>query len=179
MRSTTHEGHMANTNLTRRPMWAALPNIAFPEEFGATRNRLRKLFDQPLMRMMDEPLFNDVLAEPVGWFPAVDVSETNDEYAFTAELPGMAREDVTIAWEDGVLTIKGEKTSEMKKDGKGDRKMHLWERTYGAFQRAFTFPATVSPEKIVAVMKDGVLKVSVPKTPEAKAASRKIEIKPA
>ncbi len=70
---------MANTNLTRRPIWAALPNIAFPEEFGATRNRLRKLFDQPLRRMMDEPLYNDVLAEPVGWLPAVDVSETNDE----------------------------------------------------------------------------------------------------
>ena len=170
---------MANTNLTRRPIWAALPNIAFPEEFGATRNRLRKLFDQPLMRMMDEPLYNDVLAEPVGWLPAVDVSETNDEYAFTAELPGMAREDVTIAWEDGVLTIKGEKTSEVRKDEKGERKMHLWERTYGAFQRAFTFPATVHPEKIVAVMKDGVLKVHVPKTPEARAASRKIEIKPA
>lgn len=169
---------MSNTNLTRRPMWAAPPSVAFPEEFGLARNRLRKLFDQPLLRMFDEPLLNDVLTEPLGWYPAVEVTETNDEYAFTAELPGMKRDDVSISWEDGVLTIKGEKTSEVRKDEKGERKMHLWERTYGAFQRAFTFPATVHPEKISAEMKDGVLKVHVPKTPEAKAASRKIEIKP-
>lgn len=162
---------MAPNKLTRRPAWAAIPQLQVP-------NRLRAFFDDPFFAALNEPLTDDMLPEPLGWNPAVDVTETDEAYIFGAELPGMQREDVTITFEKDVLTIRGEKVREEKKVDEGERKFHLWERTYGAFQRTFTFPATVVPEKISAEIMDGILTVKVPKAPEAKSNARKIEIKP-
>jgi len=161
---------MAN-KLTRRPAWAAIPQLQVP-------NRLRAFFDDPFFAALNEPLTDEMLPEPLGWNPAVDVTETNDAYIFGAEIPGMKREDITITFEKEVLTIRGEKSREEKKVEDGERKFHIWERTYGAFQRTFTFPAMVLADKIAAEMKDGVLTVTVPKAPEAKSSARKIEIKP-
>ncbi|MBM4194745.1 MAG: Hsp20/alpha crystallin family protein [Gemmatimonadetes bacterium] len=162
---------MTTSKLIRRPAWANMPLAdAFP-----MRNRMRAFFDDPFFRLMEEPLTDDALPEAIGWVPMVDVAETTDEYLFTAELPGMKREDVKIAWEQGVLTLRGEKIREVKKDE--GRKFHLFERTYGAFQRSFTLPEQVLPDKIIAEMKDGVLLIHVPKAPEAKAAARRIKVK--
>lgn len=158
---------MVTTKLTRRPVWTTLP----------FSNRLRAFMDDPFFRALDEPLTEEGLPQALGWLPAVDVSETPDDYLFKVELPGMKREDITITFEKEVLTIKGEKVRE-EKGTEGDTKYHLYERTYGEFLRTFTFPAAIVPEKIEAVMADGVLTVKVPKAPEAKAATRKIEIKP-
>jgi len=158
---------MASNMLTRRPVWTTLP----------LTNRLRAFMDDPFFRALDEPLTEGNLPETLGWLPAVDVAETPDDYQFKVELPGMKREDVKITFEKDVLTIKGEKVRE-EKGKEGDTRFHLYERTYGEFLRTFTFPAAIVPEKIEAVMADGVLTVKVPKAPEAKAAARKIEIKP-
>ncbi|MCC7195687.1 MAG: Hsp20/alpha crystallin family protein [Gemmatimonadaceae bacterium] len=155
------------TNLIRRPAWAA-PMFA---------SRLRTMFDDPFMGALTEPLKLEGLPESIGWMPAVDVMENGNEYMFKVELPGMKREDVTVTWEKEVLTIRGEKVREEKGKENGER-FHLYERTYGEFNRTFTFPAAVVPDKITAEMTDGILTVKVPKAPEAKAASRRIEIKP-
>jgi HSP20 family protein len=156
---------MVASKLMRRPGWAALP----------FNNRFRALMEDPFFRALDEPLGETALRDTIGWTPAVDVKETDDEYVFKVELPGLKRENITIAWEKDVLTIRGEKVREEKAD---EGKLHLYERAWGEFLRTFTFPMAVLPEKIAAEMADGVLTVKVPKAPEAKKATRKIEIRP-
>lgn len=107
------------------------------------------------------------------WMPAVNIEETRDALVLTAELPGMREEDIDIELENNVLTISGEKVEE-RTEGEEDRRYHVWERTYGAFRRSFTLPRTVKADDITAHFSDGVLRVDLPKVPEAK--GRKIEI---
>lgn len=140
-------------------------NLAPLDEMTQVSNRLRRLFDVPF----DFELF----PQPVGWMPAVEVTEKADELLLTAELPGMKREDVEIFVENNVLTLRGEKKEEWTEDDK-DRKVHLFERTYGNFTRTFTLPRQVEAEKIRAEFMDGVLKLHLPKS--EKAMGRKIEI---
>ncbi len=106
--------------------------------------------------------------------PAVDVAETDKTYEITAELPGMAEKDIEVKIANGRLTIRGEKQEE-KEEKKKD--YHISERLYGAFERAFLLPDGVDTDKIEANFKNGVLKVTVPKTPEAQKAEKKIEVK--
>ncbi|MEZ4415356.1 MAG: Hsp20/alpha crystallin family protein [Gemmatimonadota bacterium] len=129
-------------------------------------------FDQMFTRF-----FNDRALSPEGssvsdWIPAVDVRESPDELLLTADLPGLSEKDIDIEFENGVLTIRGEKRAEEEREGE---RYHIWERRYGSFQRAFTLPRTVHSEGVKAVFENGVLKIHMPKVPEAK--SRKIEVK--
>ncbi|MGQ0537522.1 MAG: Hsp20/alpha crystallin family protein, partial [Gemmatimonadaceae bacterium] len=117
----------------------------------------------------------DTPGETIGWSPAVDVVETEKSIKLTAELPGLAKDNVNVSVDSGVLAIRGEKKSERKEDDK-DERYHLWERSYGAFERAFTLPTTVDPDKITADFKDGVLVVDIPKSTEAKPRGRAVPI---
>jgi HSP20 family protein len=126
-------------------------------------NRLARLFDDTALRRGEGTL----------WVPAVSVSETADELVFTAELPGMTEDQVTIELENDVLTIGGEKAEE-RTEGDEERKYHLWERSYGSFRRSFSLPRAVSADHATAHFDKGVLEIRLPKTPEAK--GRKIEI---
>jgi hypothetical protein len=76
------------------------------------------------------------------WTPPVTVAETPDELLFTAELPGLSEEHVSIELENDVLTISGEK-SEERTEGDEERNYHLWERSYGSFRRSFSLPRAV------------------------------------
>jgi HSP20 family protein len=131
--------------------------------------------EQGVRRAVGDVFGTDLLTQPVGWTPAVDINETNEALILTAELPGMTEKNVFVEFEDGVLTLRGEKEEE-RKQGNGDKKVHLYERTYGAFRRSFTFPRTFDAEKVTAAFKDGVLTVTMPKTPQAKAKGRQIPI---
>jgi HSP20 family protein len=106
------------------------------------------------------------------WTPAVNVEETKEELKLTAELPGMDIDDIEIEVENNLLSLRGEKREEEELE---NRKFHVWERTYGSFERSFTLPRTVKSEEISAHFRDGILHVHMPKAPEAK--SRKIAIK--
>lgn len=108
-----------------------------------------------------------------GWMPAVNVEEKQDEIRLTAELPGMTENDIELELENNILTIRGEKREE-REEGDEDTRYHVWERSYGTFQRSFTVPRTVDPEAIDAQFENGVLTVSMPKVAEAK--GRKIAI---
>lgn len=108
-------------------------------------------------------------------FPALNLSEGKEEFMVTAELPGMTAKDVTIDYCDGVLTIRGEKEHEEKKEEDG-RKYYMWERRFGSFQRALPFPGGIAEDKIAAEFKDGVLTVHLPKAEEAKTNHRPIPI---
>jgi HSP20 family protein len=100
------------------------------------------------------------------WAPAVDISERKDAYLATVELPGVKPGDVEITFEDGLLTIQGERHSASYADGD---KAHRVERRYGAFRRSITLPSHVEADKIEASAQDGVLQVLVPKAEEAQA----------
>ena len=106
------------------------------------------------------------------WSPAVDIQETEKEYAIKAELPDVKREDVKIEMLEGVLTISGERKQEKEEKGKTFHKM---ERSFGKFVRQFELPVEVDATKIEAQFKDGMLNVHLPKTAVAK--PKPIEVK--
>lgn len=105
------------------------------------------------------------------WSPRVDIYEDKDRLILEAELPGMKREDFDISVENNVITLKGERKFEMKKEGDN---YHRVERSYGSFTRSFTLPQTVTPEGATADFDNGVLCISLPKREETRA--RKIEV---
>jgi HSP20 family protein len=100
------------------------------------------------------------------WAPAVDITERKDAYLVTAELPGVGTEDLEITFQDGLLTIQGERHPAA--DAAGE-KVHRSERRYGAFRRSITLPSHVQADKIEASAQDGVLQILVPKAEEAHA----------
>jgi HSP20 family protein len=97
----------------------------------------------------------------VEWSPTVDISETDTEYLLKAQLPAVKKEDVHVTFDDGMLTISGERKQE--KEEKGE-KFHRTESLYGAFSRSFSLPESINTAGIRADSKDGVITVHVPKT---------------
>jgi len=97
--------------------------------------------------------------------PQVDITETKDEYRVRAELPGVSKDDVTVEFEHGMLTIRGEKKSQ--RDEKSEKGRRL-ECSYGAFSRSFTLPQDADADQIVAKFKDGVLEVTIKRTAASK-----------
>lgn len=107
--------------------------------------------------------------------PDVDFSETDGAYKISAELPGLDEKDIELTLTNNVLTLKGEKKEEREEKDKG---YYLNERSYGAFQRSFRLPNDADTAKIDTTFSKGVLTVNLPKSAEAKAKTRKIEVKP-
>jgi HSP20 family protein len=128
--------------------------------------------NQEMSRIFDERLGYRA-GESVGWTPATDIYEDEEGLTLRFELAGVDPKDVDIRFENGVLTIKGERKLERE-----DRKenYHRVERSYGAFTRSFSLPGTVDPEKIRAESKNGVLAVVLPKKSEAKPKSIQVKV---
>jgi len=105
--------------------------------------------------------------------PTVDMSETDQGYRITAELPGMDEENLDIDLTDNVLTIRGEKREEREEKKKA---YHLKECRYGQFRRSLRLPEDVNTNKISAKFKKGVLKLDMPKTKDAKKRAHKIKV---
>jgi HSP20 family protein len=97
-------------------------------------------------------------------WPDVDITENQDGYSFTLDIPGTLKEDVKIWIEDDTLTITGEK----KNDPKEEMSNIVTERAFGKFERSFRLPTSVDRNKVKAELVDGVLLIFVPKTIEAK-----------
>ena len=110
--------------------------------------------------------------QAVQWSPTADISETDREYIVRAELPGVARKDVKVTVEDGVLTLSGERQYE--KEDKSER-FHRVERFQGSFARSFSLPDCADASAISAESKDGTLVVHIPKLESAK--PKAIEVK--
>ncbi len=108
------------------------------------------------------------------WIPSVDISETTKEIIVRAELPGMDPKDIDISIQGNLLTLRGERRQEKEEEGEN---YHRIERSFGAFSRTLQLPAEVDLEKVNATYKDGVLKITLPKTEAA--GVRKIEVKTA
>jgi len=103
---------------------------------------------------------------PAVWAPAVDISERKDAYLVAVELPGVKPDDLEITFEDGLLTIQGER--HFAHDS-AEETMHRAERHYGAFRRSITLPSHVEADNIEASVQDGVLQILVPKAPDVQA----------
>jgi HSP20 family protein len=104
-----------------------------------------------------------------GW-PQIEVSETDDGYRLTAELPGMDEKDVDLSLQDGVLILRGEKRSEQGDEGRG-----YSERYYGAFERRIPV-GDIDEGKVDATFNKGVLTVTLPRSPQAQERVKRIPI---
>jgi HSP20 family protein len=155
---------------------------------GRPGSPLRAWQDNPLGSLHREVdrLFNDVLGswerpgwpapgEPAMMMPKLDIAETETAYEVTADLPGVEEKDVDVSLSEGVLRIKGERKSEKEEKKKN---FHRVERSFGSFERAIALPEGIEADKISASFKQGVLKVTLPKTVKAKESAKRIEVKP-
>ena len=107
-----------------------------------------------------------------GWNPPVDVFQDKDNVFVKVELPGMKKEEIDITFQDGMLTICGERRQQAESQ---EGEVYRSERFFGKFHRTMSMPAKVDAEKIQASYQDGILTVQLPKSPEAKA--KQIEVK--
>ena len=146
-------------------MNAIIPRLTRNHWMGYPR---RNLFE----RFFEDFGMPSVFSEETGFSPAFDVSETDEQLTVKAELPGIAEKDIDISISDGILTIKGEKKHEKEEE---DAHYHTVERRYGSFSRTMRLPTDVDTEKVDATFKDGILRLTLPKTEASK--PRKIEIK--
>ena len=121
------------------------------------------LFSNPFEPFFRVPFFSDELRSSA-WNPAVDVLEEGDHIIVKVEVPGVDEKDLRVTFEDGLLTITGERQFERKED----RNYHRIERAYGTFTRSFSLPRSVDAAAIAASYRNGVLEVSIPKKEEAK-----------
>jgi HSP20 family protein len=103
---------------------------------------------------------------------AFEVKETKEGYLFKADVPGIKETDLTINMTGSRLTVSGKREEEKKQE---HETYFSYERSYGSFTRSFTLPEGVDAEKVIANLKDGVLTILVPKTPETQ--PKKVAIK--
>lgn len=107
---------------------------------------------------------NSVLTR-TDWSPSVDITEDEKEYTVTVDLPQIAKDDVKVVVENDTLIIKGERKREEEHK---DKKVHRIERSYGSFHRSFSLPEDADGNAVSANFKEGVLRVSLPKSEEKK-----------
>lgn len=121
--------------------------------FGSLRRELDELFDR----------FGGVGARAAhSAYPAVNLYETDEAYVLTAELPGLAPEDLTISLEGSTVTLSGERKAAAEEGAS----VHRRERPTGAFRRAFDLPVPIDGDRVEALHKNGVLTLRLPKAPE-------------
>jgi HSP20 family protein len=144
------------------------------DPFDTLRSEMDHLFDTFVGGMPTFPsMFGRSGGRSVAVMPSLDVKETDQQIVVEAELPGLDEKDVSLTMQNGVLTIQGEKKIEFDEEKEN---YHVMERRYGSFQRSLRVPDTVDEGKVEARFDNGVLKVTLPKRPEAGGAQRKIDI---
>jgi HSP20 family protein len=132
------------------------------------RHRFNKLFEQTFSERGEKEIFSGT------WIPTVDIRETEKEFVITAELPGLDEKDIELEIEDHNLVLRGKR--EFEKETKKED-YHKIERSYSYFYRSFSLPSYADVDKIKAEHDKGLLKISVPKSPELK--PKKVKILPA
>lgn len=175
-------GEKTEIEVKREPARAVGASVPDWEPIRALRCQMGRLmadFDWPDLRL-GWP--RKAALVPHAWpefgiaIPPVDLVERNGGYELQAELPGLTEDQIEVKLANGMVTIKGEKSSERVED---EDDYHLRERSFGSFQRSFRVPANVDADKIEARFDKGVLKVTLPKSAIAIQQERKIDVKAA
>ena len=130
--------------------------------------------DSDDMDKVMETMLPAVSGNQFGFTPAVDMYEDENNIVIETQLAGIDPEKVDISIENGNLCIKGESE---KKSEVEDKNYYRKEIKRGSFYRAIPLPAKVDGDKASAINEDGVLRINIPKTPEVKAKSIKIQNK--
>jgi HSP20 family protein len=138
------------------------------DPFSYLRNQINRVFDDFWGESSLAP--RETFA---GFWPQVDVTETDKEVKVCAEIPGVDAKDIDVSIEEGTLTIKGEKKYEQEEKEKGQYRM---ERSYGSFERAIRLPTEVDESKAKAEFKKGVLRLTLPKRAGAQPRRKKIPV---
>jgi len=113
-----------------------------------------------LERSLDVTRQGTETAATAEWTPAVDIKEEPDRYVLIADLPGVNPQHIDVTMENGVLTLKGDRSTEAKERREAYKRV---ERVYGAFYRRFSLPDTADAEGISARSSNGVLEIAIPK----------------
>jgi HSP20 family protein len=140
-----------------------------PLDTPTLEGRLNRLFNEALGNL--DWQFRD--SAVAAWTPPVDIFEQDNEIRIMAELPGVKPEHVKLSVEGNVLTLSGAKEQEAEEQAE---RVHRYERTYGAFERTFTLPATIDAGGIKATYAHGVLTVTLPKVERAKPRQIQVEL---
>ncbi len=125
-------------------------------DLATLQERMNRIFEETLARSPrhDEEVFAGT------WSPPVDIGETKEKIVLRAELAGLTSDDVQIQFEDGVLTLSGERRPPKESE---EETFHRVERSYGKFRRSFSIPGSVDPSLISARFDDGLLTIDLPK----------------
>ncbi|WP_242926725.1 Hsp20/alpha crystallin family protein [Pontibacter vulgaris] len=138
-------------------------------KYSGMQETMPQNFSSMLDRFFNESVNTRRVA---GFTPSVDAFETDNGYEIEMALPGVKKEDINIDFQEGRLTISGERRFERKEDSK---RYHMVETQYGTFSRTFFLPDNVQADKISAQFEDGILLVSAPKDVQ-KTMKRQIQI---
>ena len=144
---------------------ASLIRFSPPTEMRSLQREIDRMFDSFFPTGAGDQ-------EQAVWTPRVDLAETEDLYLVHLDVPGMKKDELTINYQDGTLTVSGERRFENK-----DEKANFVrvERRFGHFYRSFELPKAIVSDKIEASYDDGVLNIRIPKAEESKPRSIKIK----
>jgi len=172
------------TKLPIKTEATSAPQVTKPSEwqpFEALRNQVDRLLHDFQTGFLQAPTYRSLLDIEPFWrrdlgfnvTPAIDIVEKDKAFEVTAELPGLDVKNIDLQLSDNVLTIKGEKQEEREEKAK-DR--YVSERRYGSFRRSLQVPGNIDTDKIEASFKDGILTVTLPKSPEAEKKQKTIPV---
>ena len=142
-----------------------------PEPLLSLHREMDRLFDDAL-RGFDSRFSDRAPLSGGGGWPSDEISETDTELRVTAEIPGLEEKDVEILLDNDMLTLRGEKRSETE-----DKAKQFSERYYGRFERRIPLGYQVEEDKVDARFNNGVLTITLPKSPEAQSRAKRIEIR--
>ena len=142
----------------------------FIEPFSRMRGEMNRFFEEFPSRWPSLQLDRIIPSMPV---PAMEMTESDEGYKISVEVPGIEAKDIDVSVEDDVLIISGEKKAEKEEK---ERDCYRSERTYGSFERRLVLPQAAAVEQIKAVAKNGVLQITFPKNEKAVASKRRIDI---
>ena len=128
------------------------------------QDRVQRLLSDQAVRLNGEEGYG-------AWVPPVDIFQDKDNLVLRAEVPGVAKDDIDVRVENGVLTLQGERKTDTDLD---DKNAFRRERIFGRFARSFTLPTMVDATRITAKYRDGVLEIALPKAEAAK--PKRVEI---
>lgn len=142
-----------------------------PARNSMLQNRVNRLFEETFGPFTTQAPISEDPGAFTTWTPLCDIYETDKNIVIKTELPEVKKENISVTFDNNVLTISGERKTD---EGNG-RAFHRQERIYGRFLRSFTLPPFVNTKDITAESKEGMLLITLPKVAEAKA--KQIEVK--